>query len=96
MKRECLGFRRLIPTGSRCSGCASAHEVASGRRARKAVRCGAAYRRARAAWAQLVAAGGVVCARCGLPIVGRFDLDHLPSGDLHPSHESCNRSAGAW
>jgi hypothetical protein len=41
-----------------------------------------------------VAAGGVPCTRCGQPIVGRFNLDDLPSGELHPSHQTCNRSAG--
>jgi Terminase large subunit, endonuclease domain len=91
MSRPCLGCQRLIATGSRCSRCASAYEVSSGRRARKAARYDSTYRRARAAWAPIVAAGGV---RCGFPIVGRFDLDHVPSGELQPSHETCDRSAG--
>ena len=49
-------------------------------------------------WARQVAAGGVCCARCGLPIgpEDAFDLDHTQdrSGYLGVSHRYCNRSAG--
>lgn len=62
------------------------------RRAVKAARYNAAYRAARRVWEPAVESGGVNCARCALPIVGRFDLDHIDTG-LHPAHPSCNRSA---
>src|SRR5574343_94611 len=44
-------------------------------------------------WAPIVAAGGVPCARCGQPITGAWDLDHLPDGTSRPSHPSGNRAA---
>ena len=91
--KPCLGCRRLTTNGSRCRACASAFEASSGRRADKAARYDAAYRRVRASWAPTVSAGGVPCARCGQLIVGRFDLDHV--GDsLWPGHPMRNRAAG--
>ena len=57
------------------------------------------HQRTRAAWAPLVAAGQVCCARCGHPIVpGQpWDLGHTEdrTGYTGPEHRSCNRAAGA-
>src|SRR5687767_5283998 len=57
------------------------------------------HRRERARWAEVVALGGCVCVRCGLPIAPGepWDLDHLDQGDdddyRGPSHRGCNRAA---
>jgi len=53
--------------------------------------------RLRRQWLALVASGEVSCARCGQTIEQwrRWDLDHLPDGTEHPSHQRSNRSAGA-
>lgn len=58
---------------------------------------GAEHRRARAAWAPRVAAGHVVCARCGLLIapgdpwdLGHDDADR--SKYAGPEHRRCNRA----
>ena len=62
-----------------------------------------AWRVRRAAWVPLVAAGAVLCPRCGLPILRHqaWDLGHqvdrAAGGEddrLRPEHASCNRSAG--
>lgn len=61
---------------------------------------GAEHKRLRAAWAPVVARGGVACRRCGLPIPagGEWDLGHhdvdrsLPAA---PEHRRCNRRAAA-
>lgn len=58
---------------------------------------GAAHRRLRAAWTPRVAAGGVLCARCGRPIVpgSAWDLGHDDrdrSYYVGPEHRSCNRA----
>ena len=58
---------------------------------------GARHQAARREWAPIVAAGGVLCVRCELPIEpgADWDLDHRPGGS-HPAHAGpCNRSAGA-
>ena len=64
----------------------------------------AAHKRRWRQWAQLVAAGGVRCAREDCPFPGRliqpgqaWDLDHSDdrTAILGPSHRSCNRRAGA-
>jgi hypothetical protein len=55
------------------------------------------HRRRRAAWASKVAAGGVDCARCGLPIEpgSPWDLGHV-DGSPHkysgPEHVACSRA----
>lgn len=62
---------------------------------------GAAHQRLRRRWADLVAAGGVQCARCGDPIGPRqqWDLGHVDGSGKReyqgPEHRACNRSAGA-
>jgi hypothetical protein len=58
---------------------------------------GAEHRRARAAWAPRVAAGHVVCARCGLLIApgAPWDLGHDDadrSKYAGPEHRRCNRA----
>ena len=54
------------------------------------------HRRLRAGWRPIVARGGVLCARCGLPIIPSepFDLDHADDGRgyLGDSHRRCNRA----
>ena len=60
---------------------------------------GSSHARERKRLAVIVASGGGVCSRCGLPISPgmAWDLDHTDdrSGYAGPSHRSCNRSAGA-
>ncbi len=58
---------------------------------------GAEHRKLRAAWQPRVAAGGVLCARCGRPIVpgtawdlGHDDIDR--SMYRGPEHRRCNRA----
>lgn len=57
---------------------------------------GLAHQRLRKQWASKVAAGGVVCARCGKYIhPGQaWDLDHTDDrqGYRGPSHAKCNRA----
>lgn len=60
---------------------------------------GGRHKRARRLWASRIKGGGVVCARCGLPILvgmdwdlGHDDLD--PTRYLGPEHSRCNRRAG--
>ena len=56
----------------------------------------------RASWEAHFAAGGAwICRKCGLPIVGPWDLGHgrdlIRGGDgtdSEPEHPKCNRSAG--
>lgn len=59
---------------------------------------GWAHQRVREQWAPKVAAGVVVCARCGKPISPgqRWDLGHTEDRRAWhgPEHASCNRSAG--
>jgi hypothetical protein len=69
-------------------------------------RYGFDHQKARAAWAPLVEAGGVKCARCLEPILPwhRWDLGHDdehraggtggPIG-LHPEHRVCNRATSS-
>ena len=63
----------------------------------KPARYGAVHQRARSEVGKLVRAGGVRCARCGLPLRPDedFDLDHRDDGNgyLGASHVDCNRSA---
>ncbi len=83
MNRRCLDCS--TPTaGTRCPAC---------HRHRERTMYGAAHRRDRAAWAVLVAAGGVACWRCGERIVGAFDLGHRPGLPSAPEHPRCNRVA---
>jgi len=60
---------------------------------------GGKHQQLRKRWARQVAAGGVACARCGLPILDgeAWDLDHSPDrrSYLGPSHASCNGRHGA-
>jgi hypothetical protein len=60
---------------------------------------GGQHQRLRKQWALLVAAGGVRCWRCGLPILPGmpWDLGHAASKAVYagPEHQHCNRSAGA-
>lgn len=64
-----------------------------------------AHRREREEWVPRVAAGGVRCARCCLPIGSgeRWQLDHddggrprlaVAVGRSWPAHARCNESAG--
>lgn len=59
---------------------------------------GAAHQRLRRQWAPLVAAGGVVCAKCGQRIQRgqRWDLGHVPGSGRRlyrgPEHRECNRA----
>lgn len=57
---------------------------------------GAEHQKLRKEWAVKVAAGGVSCARCGLPIPpgSKWDLGHDPrdrSRHWGPEHQRCNR-----
>ncbi|MEX0426891.1 hypothetical protein AB3X52_04595 [Nocardioides sp. DS6] len=66
------------------------------------------WRRARAAWAPVVAAGGVACRRCGAVLTpgepwdlghpeeahGRAPLTPELLAACRPEHVRCNRSAG--
>ena len=59
---------------------------------------GASHKRLREAWAHLVSAGGVVCARCGRPIApgSAWDLGHHDKDRniyTGPEHARCNRGA---
>lgn len=60
---------------------------------------GAEHRKLRAGWARKVAAGSVLCARCGKLIFpgAEWDLDHTDdrSDYLGPSHAACNRATAA-
>lgn len=60
---------------------------------------GAAHKRARARWRNLVLTGQATCSLCGQPLEPHlpWDLDHLPGTDQYrgPSHPSCNRADGA-
>lgn len=57
-----------------------------------------AHKAERAKWVPIVKAGGVMCARCGEPLLpdAPFDLDHTDdrSGYNGPAHVACNRSVG--
>lgn len=61
---------------------------------------GPAHQRLRKRWAPKVAAGGVLCARCGERIApgAAWDLGHV-DGDRSrysgPEHASCNRATSA-
>jgi hypothetical protein len=59
---------------------------------------GHSHRRLRSKWRRAIAAGGVLCVRCGLEIVPGmpFDLDHNDDRKtyLGAAHQGCNRSAG--
>jgi hypothetical protein len=60
---------------------------------------GTAHQRLRAVWVRRIAAGGVCCAHCGLPILPGmlFDLGHTDgrSGYVGPEHRHCNRAKAA-
>jgi hypothetical protein len=60
---------------------------------------GGEHRKLRRRWAVKVAAGNVMCARCGGWIApgSRWCLDHSDNRDgyIGPSHERCNIAAGA-
>lgn len=90
--RFCLepGCPELVDAG-RCPTHERAHTAP--RRARKATLYGAAYRRAKKAWAELVDTSGTTCARCDAVIAPgeAWDLGHQPDGTLHPEHPLCNR-----
>lgn len=53
------------------------------------------YREARAMWVGVLMANRVLCARgCGYPVThDAFTLDHMPDGQLLPSHPRCNAKA---
>ncbi len=60
---------------------------------------GKTHKRLRSSWAKRVAAGGVSCARCGLPIAvgAEWDLGHDDFDRTRyagPEHRRCNRRAG--
>ena len=61
------------------------------------VRYGNGHRKLRARMAGVVASGGVLCSRCGKPIVPgeRWDLDHRDDGQGYAgaAHMYCNRAA---
>jgi putative intracellular protease/amidase len=59
---------------------------------------GRPHRKLRERVAQAVEAGGMVCARCGRPILpgSAWDLGHDDQGRWHGAeHRRCNRAAGA-
>jgi hypothetical protein len=68
-------------------------------RGRSPGRYGGTHKRLRGVWARKVAAGGVLCARCGKLIVPgtRWDLGHRDGGGPFdysgPEHAKCNRGA---
>lgn len=80
--------------------CSKACRLRADTRARageKRARYGWLHQRIRASWAPLVAAGGVLCARCKLPIdPGEpFDLGHDDNQEgvySGPEHRACNRA----
>ena len=62
------------------------------------------WKRLRASWAAVIAAGAVTCPRCGKRITSdqAWDLGHRvafraggANGDVRPEHRACNRGAGA-
>lgn len=94
IRRPCLACGVLTTGESRCVRCEAAHDAVH--RRYKAERYNATYRRLRAVWAPRVAAGGVLCSRCCLPLppADGWDLDHHPERGLWPAHPVCNRGAG--
>lgn len=83
VRRSCLGCGILV-RGSYCSAC----DPKSGNHRRL-------HAVERRRWATTVATGQVECSRCSQPIAPgqAWDIDKRPTG-WHPSHASCNRSAG--
>lgn len=90
----CTVCGRPVPKGqSRCA----AHSK-DGERPSSARRgYGRAHQELRRTWAAKVAAGGVLCARCGQPIEpgSPWDLGHLDDDRSRysgPEHAGCNRA----
>jgi hypothetical protein len=79
LKRPCLTCTALTSSPVRCPRCAAAHR--------------AEHRRARAAYAPLVARG-VRCSRCSEYIdpAEPWDIGRGPAG-WRPEHRACNRGA---
>jgi hypothetical protein len=70
-------------------------QIAKGKTASRGY--GAKHQALRRRWAGRVAAGGVACARCGLPIAAGepWDLGHVDGDRLQysgPEHRRCNRA----
>lgn len=97
-ERTCPCGRTFSPrTGTQRFCCADhrARYHAQRRAAQEPARYGSQHQKLRRAMAQEVAAGGVLCVRCGesiSPLEG-FDLDHADNGNgyLGAAHISCNR-----
>lgn len=53
---------------------------------------GGEHQALRKQWAPIVALGHTPCSRCGQPIIGPFDMDHIDGRDI-PAHPRCNRGA---
>lgn len=75
---------------ARCTDCARAHDKQ--RNANRGERYGIDYQRARRMWANVLLSDNVLCARgCGYYVsADNFWLDHMPDGQLLPSHATCN------
>ena len=75
---------------ARCAQCAKAHDKQ--RNANRGGRYGIDYRKARAMWVGVLDTNHILCARgCGYEVRSdKFHLDHLPDGQLLPSHPTCN------
>lgn len=97
-ERTCPCGRTFSPRTGTQRFCCAEHRArfhAQRRAAQEPARYGAQHQKLRRAIAQQVAAGGVLCVRCGesiSPLEG-FDLDHADNGNgyLGAAHISCNR-----
>lgn len=104
--KRCLQYgctEIAAPKSNRCT--LHNAEFQQARKERHAKRYGAEYKAARAAWVEYFAQGGVTyCARCREKVSAFtiWHLDHVDArlspefkgGALHPSHSTCNTSAG--
>jgi hypothetical protein len=98
-ERTCPCGRAFTPRTGTQRFCCAEHRVryhAQRRAAQEPARYGSQHQKLRRALAREVAAGGVLCVRCGesiSPLEG-FDLDHADktgNGYLGAAHISCNR-----
>jgi hypothetical protein len=97
-ERTCPCGRTFSPRTGTQRFCCAEHRArfhAQRRAAQEPARYGSQHQKLRRAIARQVAAGGVLCVRCGesiSPLEG-FDLDHRENGNgyLGAAHISCNR-----